>query len=113
LGDWWENTMKAAIPLGGIVMKRTIDPAIIAQVDDLIKESVLYAWKHYPVLSEFVQCHAQEMDESVMRQHIQLYVNEYTSELGAVGLHSIKTLFAKAQESGLINEVEKIEQIFY
>jgi 1,4-dihydroxy-6-naphthoate synthase len=53
------------------------------------------------------------MDESVMRQHIQLYVNEYTSELGAVGLHSIKTLFAKAQESGLINEVEKIEQIFY
>jgi 1,4-dihydroxy-6-naphthoate synthase len=113
LGDWWENAMKAAIPLGGIVMKRTIDPAIIAQVDDLIKESVLYAWKHYPVLSEFVQCHAQEMDESVMRQHIQLYVNEYTSELGAVGLHSIKTLFAKAQESGLINEVEKIEQIFY
>jgi 1,4-dihydroxy-6-naphthoate synthase len=113
LGDWWENSMKAAIPLGGIVMKRNIDPAIIAQVDALIKESVLYAWKHYPVLSEFVQCHAQEMDESVMRQHIQLYVNEYTTELGEVGMHSIKTLFDKAQASGLIHSGAKIDQIFY
>lgn len=113
LGDWWENTMKAAIPLGGIVMKRNFDPAIIALVDALIKESVLYAWQHYPKLSEFVQCHAQEMDESVMRQHIQLYVNEYTTELGEVGMHSIKTLFDKAQASGLINSGAKIDQIFY
>jgi 1,4-dihydroxy-6-naphthoate synthase len=113
LGDWWENSMKAAIPLGGIVMKRNIDPAIMAQVDALIKESVLYAWQHYPKLSAFVQCHAQEMDESVMRQHIQLYVNEYTTELGEVGMHSIKTLFDKAQASGLIHSGAKIDQIFY
>lgn len=113
LGDWWENTMKAAIPLGGIVMKRNFDKAIIAQVDALIKESVLYAWKNYPLLSGFVQSNAQEMDESVMRQHIQLYVNEYTTELGEVGMHSIKTLFDKAQSSGLINADAQIEQIFY
>lgn len=113
LGDWWENTMKAAIPLGGIVMKRNFDKAIIAQVDALIKESVLYAWKNYPLLSGFVQSNAQEMDESVMRKHIQLYVNEYTTELGEVGMHSIKTLFDKAQSSGLINADAQIEQIFY
>jgi 1,4-dihydroxy-6-naphthoate synthase len=94
-------------------MKRNIDPAIMAQVDALIKESVLYAWQHYPKLSGFVQCHAQEMDESVMRQHIQLYVNEYTTELGEVGMHSIKTLFDKAQASGLIHSGAKIDQIFY
>ena len=113
LGDWWENTMNAAIPLGGIVMKRKFEKNIIAQVDALIKESILYSWKNYPTLSAFVQNNAQEMDETVMRQHIQLYVNEFTTELGAPGIHSIKTLFDQAKSAGLINETEMPEQIFY
>lgn len=113
LGDWWENTMKAAIPLGGIVMKREFDKSLIAQVDALIKESVLHSWKNYPKLSAFVQSNAQEMDEEVMRQHIQLYVNEYTTELGEIGIHSIQTLFDKAKSVGLIQQSENLEQIFY
>jgi 1,4-dihydroxy-6-naphthoate synthase len=113
LGDWWENTMNAAIPLGGIVMKRKLEKSIIAQVDALIKESILYSWKNYPSLSPFVQNNAQEMDETVMRQHIQLYVNEFTTELGALGIHSIKTLFNQAKSAGLISETEMPEEIFY
>ncbi|MES2479080.1 MAG: 1,4-dihydroxy-6-naphthoate synthase [Bacteroidota bacterium] len=113
LGDWWENTMNAAIPLGGIVMKRKLEKSIIAQVDALIKESILYSWKNYPSLSPFVQNNAQEMDEAVMRQHIQLYVNEFTTDLGALGIHSIKTLFNQAKSAGLISETEMPEEIFY
>lgn len=113
LGDWWENTMKAAIPLGGIVMKREFDKRLIAQVDALIKESVLYSWKNYPKLSAFVQNNAQEMNEEVMRQHIQLYVNEYTTELGEIGIHSIQTLFDKAKEAGLLKSNQLPETIFY
>lgn len=113
LGDWWENTMNAAVPLGGIVMKRNFEKSIISQVDELIKESVLYSWNNYPKLSNFVKNNAQEMDESVMRQHIQLYVNEFTTDLGAVGIHSIETLFQQAKSAGLVNETELPDNIFY
>ncbi|MBL7711715.1 MAG: 1,4-dihydroxy-6-naphthoate synthase [Chitinophagaceae bacterium] len=113
LGDWWENEMKAAIPLGGIVMKRSFEQSLIARVDALIRESVLYSWNTYPVLSDFVTNNAQEMEEAVMRQHIQLYVNEFTTDLGSTGVHSIETLFRKAKEAGLLNEEQLSSNIFY
>lgn len=111
LGDWWEREMSAAIPLGGIVMRRSFDRDLYDTVDSLIRESVQYSWKHYPELAPFVVNHAQEMDESVMRQHIELYVNDFTTELGTVGERSIQTLFQKAQQAGLLEAKEPA--IFY
>lgn len=111
MGDWWEETAGAAIPLGGIVARRDLDPALIRQVDELIAESVRYAWKNYPSLPPFVTENAQEMDEEVMRQHIGLYVNEYTEALGPNGEHAIRTLFRKATEAGLIEATS--QDIFY
>jgi len=113
LGDWWENTMNAAIPLGGIVMKRSFDKELIATVDAVIKESIAYSWQQYPQLSAFITENAQEMEERVMRQHIDLYVNEYTTDLGAVGTQSIHTLFDKAQQGGLLGQQNLPETIFY
>lgn len=102
LGDWWEQTVNAAIPLGGIVVRRNMDSKLATTIDGIIKKSVLYGWKYYPELSPFVTCHAQEMEESVMRQHIELYVNEYTTTLGTTGKYAIDTLFDKALEVGFI-----------
>lgn len=102
LGDWWEQNVNAAIPLGGIVAHRKLGPELSAQVDDIIKRSVLYAWKYYPNLPEFVTCNAQEMEEKVMRQHIELYVNEYSTSLGTTGIYAIDTLFDKAVDVGII-----------
>src|ERR1041384_384083 len=78
MGDWWEETVGAAIPLGGIVARRDLNVDIIRKVDQLIAASVRYAWEQYPSLPPFVTENAQEMDEHVMRQHIELYVNDYT-----------------------------------
>jgi 1,4-dihydroxy-6-naphthoate synthase len=111
MGDWWEETAGAAIPLGGIVARRDLDAAIIKEVDRLIAESVRFAWKNYPTLPSFVAENAQEMDEQVMRQHIQLYVNEYTEDLGSIGESAIQTLFEKAKGAGLIQE--STVDIFY
>ncbi|MBZ0098132.1 MAG: 1,4-dihydroxy-6-naphthoate synthase [Taibaiella sp.] len=111
LGDWWEQNVQAAIPLGGIVARRSFDDKLLARIDMVIKESVLYSWKHYPQLSDFITCHAQEMDEQVMRQHIELYVNEYTTDLGATGIKAVETMFAKAKEVGIINKLPG--NIFY
>lgn len=101
LGDWWEQTMQAPIPLGGIVMKRTFPTDLIAQTDALIKESVRYSWEHYPQLSSFITENAQEMEEEVMRKHIHLYVNNYTTDLGEEGERAVRSMFDEAAKNGM------------
>jgi len=113
LGDWWEHTMNAAIPLGGIVIRRNFDKKLASTVDSIIKESLAWSWKHYPDLSSFVKENSQEMEEEVMRKHIELYVNEYTTDLGNEGRKAINTLFDKAKSGGLLT-IEKLPaSVFY
>lgn len=111
LGDWWENEMNVAIPLGGIVIKRESGSELATAVDSIMKESLAYSWKNYPQLSSFVQCNAQEMEEDVMRKHIDLYVNEYTTDLGEEGSNAIRTLFRKAHQAGIVTDMP--DTIFY
>jgi 1,4-dihydroxy-6-naphthoate synthase len=102
LGDWWEHETQAAIPLGGIVIRRSLDRQLCATIDSIIKRSIADAWQRYPQLSAFITGNAQEMEEDVMRQHIQLYVNNYTTDLGDTGRQAIATLFKKATDAGLV-----------
>ncbi|MBX2934989.1 MAG: 1,4-dihydroxy-6-naphthoate synthase [Ferruginibacter sp.] len=93
LGDFWEKQTNNPIPLGGIVIKRTINSAISVQVDALIKQSVEYAYhNHYKELAAYVKKYSQEMSESVMRNHIDLYVNQYSIDLGIEGRNAIYKL---------------------
>jgi len=85
LGEYWEYNTECPIPLGGIVMHRQYDIQLMKVVDNLIRESLQYSRKQYPVLSEYVKSNSQEMEEDVMRKHIDLYVNEYSLALGADG----------------------------
>ena len=113
LGDWWEQETNAAIPLGGIVVRRSFDKELCATIDNVIKESILYSWENYPELSSFVTENAQEMEDEVMRQHINLYVNEFTSDLGMVGRKAIEMLFDKAKNAGLLQTGDLPTNIFY
>jgi 1,4-dihydroxy-6-naphthoate synthase len=92
LGDFWENKTQSPIPLGGIVIKRNIDDAIQKEMDQLIKQSIEYAFLNYPSLSPFVIKHAQEMSEDVMRNHIDLYVNDFSISLGEKGRRAIEKM---------------------
>jgi len=94
LGEYWENTTGSPIPLGGIVIRKDIAEDIRKQVDQLIHDSLQYSYKHYPSLSEYVTSHAQEMDEKVMRQHIDLYVNDFSLGLGEAGRAAVDRLLA-------------------
>src|SRR5436190_4990983 len=90
LGEYWEETTGLPIPLGGIVAKRGLTAELIQQVDALIKKSVEYAYaNHYDQLADYVKIHSQEMSESVMRQHINLYVNDYSVDLGDDGRKAV------------------------
>ena len=100
LGEFWERETGAPIPLGGIVLRRGsgADPAADADlaetVNGLIRESLEYAFARYPELAPYVTDHAQEMEESVMRQHIDLYVNDFSLSLGVEGRKAVETLLA-------------------
>jgi 1,4-dihydroxy-6-naphthoate synthase len=93
LGDYWEKETGNSIPLGGIVIRRSVDANIAGQVDNLIKKSIEYAYHHhYDELAAYVKVHSQEMSEAVMRKHINLYVNDHSLDLGTTGKNAVKKL---------------------
>ena len=92
LGEYWEQTMKVPIPLGGIAIKRSIDVAVTSKVDKLIRRSLEFAFGNYPLITDYVKKHSQTMSEEVMRQHIDLYVNNYSLDLGPDGKNAILEL---------------------
>lgn len=92
LGSEWETKTKSPIALGGIVATNKIPKPIMQKVDDLIAKSVKYAFENYPTISEYVSIHAQEMSEAVMRKHIDLYVNDFSIDMGLAGKNAVETL---------------------
>lgn len=112
LGEHWESKMHVPIPLGGIAIKRSIDTGITNTINGLIKESLEYAFTNYPQVSYYVKQHAQAMEEAVMRKHIDLYVNQYSLDLGTDGEHAIHTLYKVFQQTnGLVITEENITNL--
>jgi 1,4-dihydroxy-6-naphthoate synthase len=107
LGEYWENETKNAIPLGGIVIKRSLPEEIKQKVNRLIRKSVEFAFENPASALPFIKSYAQEMDEKVMYQHIDLYVNKYSVDLGVEGKKAISTLFEQAFIKGIIKKVDQ------
>ncbi|MEM9549123.1 MAG: MqnA/MqnD/SBP family protein, partial [Bacteroidota bacterium] len=93
LGEYWEENTGYPIPLGGIVTRRTFTQELKQKIDRVIARSVAYALQNPNSGMEYIRCHAQEMDEEVMRSHINLYVNEFSANIGNEGRASIQFLF--------------------
>ena len=102
LGEFWESLIHAPIPLGGIVIKKELDHKLQVTVDNLIRQSVEFAFANPESCMDYVRKHAQEMDEEVMKKHIALYVNEFSIDLGITGKKAIQLMLDKAMENGLI-----------
>lgn len=92
LGEYWEQTTGYPIPLGGIVANKKIDTSIQNKVDHLIRKSLEYAFIYYPLITDYVKQHSQEMSEDVMRQHIDLYVNNYSLDIGEDGMKAVEKM---------------------
>lgn len=102
LGEWWENKYHMPIPLGGIAVKRELGPATIAKINRVVNRSVLYAMENPDMSKPYVCAHAQEMLPEVMQQHISLYVNDFSIQLGDEGKTAIENLYAVAMDKKLI-----------
>jgi 5,8-dihydroxy-2-naphthoate synthase len=106
LGQWWENKTNLPIPLGCIAIKRTIDPTIARDIQKLIRQSIDHAFLHPFMAHDYIQTHAQELDEEVIHQHIKLYVNEFSKDIGKQGEAAITAFFERARAAGLIEKSE-------
>ena len=105
LGEFWERTTSAPIPLGGIAVRRALPPDVRQRVNRLMRRSVEYAFAHRGASLPFVREHAQEMSEDVMYKHIDLYVNEYSVDLGSEGRRAIHVLFDEGAAAGVLPAV--------
>lgn len=103
LGSWWETDTHLPIPLGAIVARRSLDLHSIAR---WIRSSVEYAWAHPEVSRDYVLSHSQELAPEVAQAHIDLYVNEFTANLGESGYAAVSALLNRAAQEGLVPKID-------
>ena len=103
LGEWWEAETKMPVPLGAIMIRNDIAERA-GEINDAIRRSLKYARENEKEVMNYVSEHANAMDATVMRKHIETYVNEYSDDVGEDGIAAVKELFRRAREQGIIPE---------
>lgn len=101
LGAWWEEVSGSPIPLGCIVARRSLGGERLALIEKAIQASLRQAFAAPELSREYIRRHARELDERVIAEHIGLYVNPYSLELGAEGRAAIATLLARGRAAGV------------
>jgi 1,4-dihydroxy-6-naphthoate synthase len=105
LGEDWEMKTKNPIPLGGIVVHRKFRTETQMKINRILKRSVEFALDNPKSSTRYVKDYAQELNEEVINQHISLYVNTFTTDLGNIGKEAVQTLYKKAKNEGLIKKL--------
>ncbi|HXX53010.1 MAG TPA: 1,4-dihydroxy-6-naphthoate synthase [Thermodesulfovibrionales bacterium] len=102
LGKWWEDETGLPIPLGCIIAEKSLGPDLIATIEVLVRRSVEYAFAHRDNTKEYIKVHSQELADSVIEQHINLYVNNYSLDLGDDGLRAVGELLKRAEQGRIL-----------
>jgi 1,4-dihydroxy-6-naphthoate synthase len=102
LGQWWERETGLPIPLGAIVGDRRLGPSLLREVQDALRRSVIHARRHPQESREYVACYAHELSPEVTQAHIDLYVNDFTEDLGSEGSRAVRALFRRAEGRGIL-----------
>ncbi|MEP7265268.1 MAG: 1,4-dihydroxy-6-naphthoate synthase [Bacteroidota bacterium] len=105
MGELWEQYTGCPLPLGCIAVKRNLPEQTKSEINRLVRESVQYAYDHPGEADDFIKQHASEMSEEVQQRHINLYVNEFSIDLGEQGKKAIELLFRKGREMNLLPEI--------
>jgi 1,4-dihydroxy-6-naphthoate synthase len=105
LGGWWEETQNLPIALGGILVRRDLGSDVVEVIEDAVRQSLNFARQNPGEIWAYIKTHAHEMDDEVIRQHINLYVNEYSLDLGDEGRLAIRRLLELAHKRGLLPPV--------
>lgn len=110
LGEWWETMTLLPVPLGAILVRNDLDDEQVRNVEASIRASLSFARANPDAVMPYVREHATEMSNDVMRSHIDLYVNEFTDDLGKQGREAVHALFARAHDARILHHA--VEPIF-
>ena len=106
LGEWWEGETGLPIPLGGIIARRSLGNALTKNINTIIRSSIKYASSNRSEPMAYIQQHSQELSPDIINQHINLYVNEYSFDIGDDGEKAAIELLMRAADAGIIQKVE-------
>ncbi len=101
LGEWWEQATGLPIPLGGILAKRELGERTVRRVEDLVRKSIEYSRAHPQEPVAYIKQHARELQDDVINQHIALYVNDFSLDIGDEGIAAVEELFKRAEREGI------------
>ena len=107
LGEWWEKETGLPIPLGGIIAKQTSGKDLNKKTGELVRQSVEYAFKNRNEPTAYIKEHSQELSDDVINRHIDLYVNDYSLDIGQDGEKAVKELFSRAEDAGIIPKLKQ------
>jgi len=102
LGEWWESDSGCPLPLGGIVARRSLGSEIIDKIAAVIRASIDHARTDPAASLPYIRTHAQEMGDEICAAHIDLYVNDFSRDLGAEGRRAVRILLERAEAAGII-----------
>lgn len=112
LGEWWEATTAEPIPLGCIIMKRSLGMEAARRAQTLVRKSIEYAVEHPGESASYIKRHSQELADEVIHAHIGLYVNEFSLEVGYAGERAVRRLMGMASERGLAPGLDASMELF-
>ncbi len=107
LGRWWEEETGLPIPLGGIAVRRDLGTDIARRAEAAVRDSVRFGFDHPEAAAGYIRRHAREMAGSVIQQHIDLYVNDFSLDLGKEGEAAVAALFDRGRRCGLLPSVDR------
>lgn len=110
LGEWWEKETALPVPLGGIIAKRSLGDGLNKKINKIIKKSIEYAFSNRTEPLDYIKKHSQELSEDVINQHINLYVNDYSIDVGQDGEKAVNELLSRAEDAGIIPKIK--QQVF-
>jgi 1,4-dihydroxy-6-naphthoate synthase len=106
LGQWWEDKTELPIPLGCIAVRRDMPPETACHIQTLIRHSIDHAFAHPDQGADYIRQQAQEMEDHVISQHIDLYVNDFSKDLGDTGEQAVTAFFGYARKTGMIPDTD-------
>jgi 1,4-dihydroxy-6-naphthoate synthase len=107
LGEWWEKQTGLPLPLGGIIAKHAHGDGLHKKVNKIIKSSIEYAFGSREDPMNYIKAHSQELSDDVINQHIDLYVNDYSVDVGQEGEKAVTELILRAEEAGIIPKAKQ------
>jgi 1,4-dihydroxy-6-naphthoate synthase len=102
LGEWWEKETGLPIPLGGIIAKHSLGNGLNKKINKILRQSVQYAFSNRSEPISYIKEHSQELSDDVINQHIDLYVTDFSIDVGSEGEKAVSELLLRAEQARII-----------